>query len=359
MPYWLESDTFADDARWDVLAAGKLDLADSLQAAYCRLKAKTSHLKDNGYLTAATALRYGRRQRLLDLLCKAVLDRPPMLHRKGDVCKCLGDLWVDGFDYRLHEFLKRNPSRTENERNEAQTANRRDPRLRELVKSRDGSCCRYCRSGPLSTKAGRARDRRKVLHLDHVDPDQPAGPDGENYVVACAACSEYKGHRTPDEADMTILPVPTPAEKAAWEQRGQALFDRPPYSPDHAPITDETATNHRRNSEPNTDTNTEPISDRDGDRTAEHDQESLPAVRPDDSEHQTEQGNGDPSNPLGMGRVGPPGAALAAARQPPRSSDGPDVYHRRSRASPPPIPDDQWPPGSTPHRPSPRQESPP
>jgi hypothetical protein len=50
---------------------------------------------------------------------------------------------------------------------------------------------------PLSPKADRSRDRRKVLQYDHVDPDHAARPDGKGLVVACGACNEYKGHRNP------------------------------------------------------------------------------------------------------------------------------------------------------------------
>jgi hypothetical protein len=179
LPYWLETDAFADDPIWQVLGAGKADVEDRLQAAYCRLKAKTSHLRDNGYLTTATALAQcrGRRQ-VLDLLCTSVLERPPLLHRQGDTCPCLGGEWIEGFGYRVHEFLKRNPSRAEHDRAKAQRADLRNARLKALVYERDAGCCRYCRSGPLSNKAGRSRDRRKALVYDHVDPDAPAGEDG-------------------------------------------------------------------------------------------------------------------------------------------------------------------------------------
>jgi hypothetical protein len=145
LPYWLETDAFADDPIWQVLGAGKADVEDRLQAAYCRLKAKTSHLRDNGYLTTATALTQcrGRRQ-VLDLLCTPVLERPPLLHRQGDTCPCLGGEWIEGFGYRVHEFLKRNPSRAEHDRATAQRADLRNARLKALVYERD-------RSGPSTT----------------------------------------------------------------------------------------------------------------------------------------------------------------------------------------------------------------
>ena len=95
----------------------------------------------------------------------------------------------------------------------AQKADHRDGRLKDLVWARDGGCCRYCGSGPLVHDNARARDRRRVLQFDHVDPDQPAGPDSENYVVACGACNEVKGHRTPDAAGLVLLPAPVQATR--------------------------------------------------------------------------------------------------------------------------------------------------
>ncbi len=363
MPWWRESDTFADDPIWEVLSLGRRALYCELKASYVDMKARTSQQTDHGYLTRAAALAAcGGRQKVLDLLCTAVLDRKPLVHREGDECECLGDSWVAGFVYRLHDFLKHNPSRAEYNRHRAQSADRRDARLRELVKNRDGLFCRYCRSGPLSAKAaGRAKDRRKVLTLDHVDPDAPAGPDGENYVAACDRCNTEKGHRTPDEADMILLPVPTVAEKHAWEQRGLALFDRPPYTPNHRSISHESTTNQH----PINDQHAESINDSVGDREREpigdpHN-DPTPAVRPPQAANGSEHAPVARADPPGTGRDGPPAAVQPqpGRQQPARPAAYPDVYHRRSRASPapPPPPEEMWwPPGATATRPTPRQE---
>ena len=354
MPYWLETDAFADDPRWPALAGGRADLVDQLQAAYCRLKAKASLARSNGYLVAEHALAQCRgRRRTLELLCTQILDLDPLVHRKGDVCACLGDDWVDGYAYRIHEFLKRNPSRAENDRNRAQRADLRDARLKGLVYERDGGCCRYCRSGPLSAKAGRSRDRRRVLTFDHVDPDRPAGADGGNLVVACGACNEHKGHRTPAEAEMTLLEAPTPAQAAAWASRGLAVFPRPDTaagSPtEQPPITDETATEHCSVADPNSD----PVTDRTADRTADPHPDSTGSVRPENGDHQHEQPPVPPVGGVGSGRVGSRADPAvpdrpAQAAQPPRTPDAPDIYHRRSRASPA---YEGWPPGSVPASP--------
>lgn len=362
MPWWRESDTFADDPVWEVLADGKAALIDALQAAYCRLKSKTAHQLDHGYLTAAKALEVCRgRRSVLALLCTPVLDRKPMLHRQGDECDCLGDSWTDGFGYRIHNFLQGNPTRAEYNRNRAQTADRRDPRLKELVRTRDGLYCRYCRSGPLSPKASRAIDRRKFLQYDHVDPDQPAGPDGENYVVACARCNEFKGHRTPDEADMNLLPAPTPVERGHWDDRGLALFDRPPYIPNQQPINDESPTNHRQTTDPITDTVIDPVTDPDTDRKHDQSNNSTPPMRPEHDQQRTNQQRGEAANPLGSGRVGPPaGAGAGHTTQPTRTAAHPDPYHRRSRASPNPsnLPPIIWPADAQPGRPPPADHKP-
>lgn len=370
MPYWLESDTFADDPVWEVLADGRADLEDRLQAAYCRLKAKTSHLRENGYLTAGTALAMCRGRRpVLDLLCKPVLERPALLHREGDDCPCLGDTWVAGFAYRIHEFLKRNPSKAENDRNKAQRADLRNARLKALVYERDGGHCRYCRSGPLNRKAGRSIDRRKVLVFDHVNPDEPAGEDGRNLAANCAACNEHKGRRTPYEADMVLLPPPTPAERAAWLQRPLALHDRPVYDPadltrntdaNARPITDGSATEQRQNTDPVTDRITDPNNDRADDPNTDRDTTRAPETSHQQHQHRPEQHHGEPGKPLGSGRVGPrpDGGPPGPATQPDRTGEHPDIYHRRSRT--PAGPEFEWPPGSTTRRPQEptRKESP-
>ncbi|MFG1898680.1 HNH endonuclease [Micromonospora zamorensis] len=355
MPYWLETDSFADDPIWEVLAAGNADRVDQLQAAYARLKAKASHLLTDGYLTHATALRYCRnRLQLLDLLCTSVLDQPAKLHRPGDECACLGDApWIEGYAYRIHAFLRRNPSRAEYQRNRAQRADLRDPRLKTMVYDRDGGCCRYCRSGPLSPKAGRSRDRRKVLAYDHVDPDQPAGPDGLNLVTTCGRCNEHKGHRTPYEADMTLLPAPTAAERAAWAARGLVLRD----APDQPPITDETATEHRSASDPVP----EPITDRSDVGEADPTDNTTAPVYPQNGDHQQEQPSSWSAKGAGAGRGGQradPGGPTRPPPQPTRAADAPDIYHRRSR---PPVlpardPGYVWPPGAVPATAHPQED---
>ena len=374
MPYWLESDDFHSRPVWEVLADGVADVVDQLQAAYARLKSEASHILSEGYLTEGAVMRLCRgRRKIVEKLCTPVLGDKPLLHRPGDECECLGDTWVTGYGYRIHNFLRRNPSRREYNRNRAQKADLRDARLKGLVYRRDGGCCRYCRSGPLSPKAVRAKDRRKVLHYDHVDPDQPATPDGGNFVVACGRCNEAKGKRTPYEADMVLLPEPTPEQAAAMERRPLQLLDPPPpVAADQAPTTAQPPTDQQ-----NTDRITDheqkpvgdPITDPIGDRHHDPKPDPTPAVRPSPTTPPADHRSDRPAGPSGMGRGGTPDLIPATSRyahQEPRQPEHPDVYHRRSRqpADPPayisaePHWPPVWPAGSVPANPPNSKEPP-
>ncbi|MCE7008750.1 hypothetical protein LWC34_38955 [Kibdelosporangium philippinense] len=336
MPYFLTSDTFADEPIWEVLAGGKTAVIDALQAAHQRLMSRASHTMTDGYLTQQVALRECRTRKVLTLLTTPVLGRPPRVHQRGDECECLGESWIEGYDFRIHRFLKRNPSKAEYKLDRAKKANLRDARLKALVHDRDGGCCRYCRSGPLSPKAGRAKDRRKFLQFDHVDPDQAATPDGEGLVVACGRCNESKGHRTPDEADMVLLPAPTEDERAAWQARGLMLFD----PADQQPIIDEPASDQQHDQKPAADS----IMDNDHDSDANHSNIGAAAVRPDTDNTDHDHRTAEPAE--GPARVGQPLSHGSLPSQqdrplPPRPSEAPDIYHQRSRhpASPAPMDD--------------------
>ncbi|MCT2276331.1 HNH endonuclease [Micromonospora chalcea] len=363
MPYWLESDTFAVDPVWEVLAGGSADLVDQLQAAYCRLKASSAQVMSDGYLTERMALLQCRgRKKLLGLLTGAVLDQPPLLHRQGDECECLGEHWIPGYAYRIHAFSKRNPSRKEYNRNRAQKADLRDARLKALVYTRDGGCCRYCGSGPLSPKAGRAKDPRKRIHYDHVDPDRPAGLHGENFVLSCKRCNEHKGHRLPDEADMVLLPAPTPEQAARMRARDLTLHDLPAPGEaapaadnapaDHAPIGGESTTDHDRDQKPVTDRTTDPPVERNRDPYAE----PAPPVYPPAPRTTAPPTTDRPPGGSGLGRGGdlpatgnPQPRPTPWSDQPARTPENPDIYHRRSRPPAPPTdPPYVWPAGAVP-----------
>ncbi len=364
----MESDTAGGDPLWDSLAGGRVMLVDQLQAAWFRLMSTASLYRTDGYLTEAATLAACRgRRALVDRFCaRPLADRDPLLHRRGDECACLeGEAWREGYEYRIHRFLKRNPSRAENERHRAQSADSRDARLRQAVYDRDGGCCRYCRSGPLAKRGmGRARDRRRALQYDHVDPDRPAGQDGGNYVVACARCNELKGHRTPDEAGMVLLPTPTAEEAAGLLASPEALHDLPPDIPpdpgtgapqEPVPGLAEGAVDNDNDNAPTTPLTTNTTKNSDVDVGCQggchagcpHDPPAdVPAgqdgdnLRAQDCPQRPRQPAGQrpamPSGGSGSGRGGPPDGSRSVdgLGQGPRGTDFPDVYTRRSRDPP-------------------------
>jgi 5-methylcytosine-specific restriction endonuclease McrA len=354
MAYSLHDDNLFRDPRWAVMARlGEPDGPDVLEMTPVRRRAYLARLErrkrdlfashqlmaletaasmSDGYLTLEAALACAAGEAWqVKALATSVLGLPPWLHRKGDSCSaknCIDSSpeWREGFDFRLCSYLKRNPSKSERDRSKAQNDDRRDPRLKALLMERDGPFCRYCRSGPLSAKAVRADERRKVLHRDHPDPDRNAGPDAENFVTTCASCNEHKARRTPFEADMALLDPPTPEQIEAWKAEGLKLFDPPWITPAiNNRITDEPPPNHRQNS------------DHDGDRHGEPDVDpTAPSgadARPETGTDQHNQQQNHRPEGVGSGRVGlPTGGALVGARgQPVRDQSDPDIYHRRSR----------------------------
>lgn len=333
--YYLLDDRHYEDPVWDVLSAGKPAMLDAIQAAYLRMCSRSAHAKSDGYLTAEMVAR-SCRPAVLELLLRPVLERAPRLHKPGDECPCLGDTWRDGYAYRIHQFLRRNPSKAEHSLAVEKKKNLRDARLKHLVWMRDGKCCRYCGSGPLHPKSGRNKDRRKVLVFDHVDPDRAATDDGGNFVVACGRCNEHKGHRTPAEADMVLRPEPTEAERAALLARPQAVYDLPEAAADQQPdqrqISDESTTDHRSNQQPTTD----PVADPDVDATVTENAQSAGQAHL----SQPKQAPDQPQNAAGKG-PGRDGAGTAAADSSaptpttPRSSAAPDIYTKRSRPAQP------------------------
>ncbi|MEU0531999.1 HNH endonuclease [Amycolatopsis tolypomycina] len=350
--YFLLPDEVGDDPRWLVLAEGKFAVADALQAAYLRLYSKSAHHMNDGYLTAHDVLSGCRgRKRIVELLTASVLGRSPWLHRRGDTCggkNCIDSSppWVEGFEYRLCSFSKRNPTRSEKSRNDAQKADSKDWRLRDLVYARDGGCCRYCGSGPLPRKGtGRAKDRRKVLQFDHIDPDR-AAEGGANYVTACGRCNEEKGHRTPAEADLVLRPEPTDAERGALAGRELLLCDLPDNDSDNAR---DNASDNDHDSEP----------DNDGGVVATDVATPPPGAVPAGEvcaprgEQPTSTTPATASEGSGSGRVGQStsvhsrASPLGPGGQLVRDGQDPDIYHRRSRAPAYPAAPD-LPPGGDP-----------
>lgn len=361
MPYSLHDDNLYRDPRWAVMARlGEPDGPDPLEMTAPRRRAHLARLErrkrelvtahylmtletsahtSDGYLTLEAALACaGGEAWQVKALATAVLGLPPFLHRKGDACSAKNCIdasppWRTGFDFRLCAFLKRNPSKSERDRSKAQNDDRRDPRLKALLMRRDGAFCRYCRSGPLSAKAVRADERRKVLHRDHPDPDRDAGPDAENFVTTCASCNEHKARRTQFEADMVLLDPPTEAQIAEWSEQGLQLFPPPWTIPAITNrITDESPPDQRQNSDPDVDRHADP----DGDPAAPDGDDVRPETGSDQPDHHRDHR----PEGVGSGRVGQPhpGPLVGVLDQPLRDLGSPDIYHRRSRGPAPPEP---------------------
>lgn len=67
---------------------------------------------------------------------------------------------------------------------------------RHNIFKRDGNQCVYC-------------GKRHELTLDHVMPKSRGGKTSwDNLVSACKKCNSFKGHQTPEEANLVLLKKP-------------------------------------------------------------------------------------------------------------------------------------------------------
>lgn len=161
----------------------------------------------DGFVPAVVVDMFGSK-RTRDRLLRARFDRQPLMHERGEDgstpdCRCLeGRSWPADMKYALHDFLDRNPSRSESDVHRRKRAELRDPKLKRAVRDRDRDCCRYC--GKHCTFSDRVSD--DGLTFDHVDPELADGLN--NLVVACRGCNNRKNRRTPEQADMVLLPAP-------------------------------------------------------------------------------------------------------------------------------------------------------
>jgi 5-methylcytosine-specific restriction endonuclease McrA len=86
---------------------------------------------------------------------------------------------------------------------------------RKNLMLRDGHQCQYCARRPP------VRD----LNIDHVIPRSRGGQDSwENLVTACRMCNLRKGWRTPDEASMRLIRIPSTPR---WSMSMQILMGLP------------------------------------------------------------------------------------------------------------------------------------
>lgn len=180
MPWFRVDDTFAFHPK--VLNAG-----NSSAGLWVRAGSWASQQMTDGYVPSEVARTFGtsgETKRLLD-----------------------AGLWVSaGGGFQFHEWSPTNPTRAEVLADRASNARRqalsRDTVLRDEIRDRDKDRCRYC--GQLvdwKDRRGRAGGT-----YDHIDP---VGPNtAENLVVACRACNSSKGHRTPEQSRMRLIPPP-------------------------------------------------------------------------------------------------------------------------------------------------------
>lgn len=354
-------DEVGGDARWSKLAdmfpeprerltdAAHAAREDALQAAYLRIYLYVGHQRDDGYLGYREALSRCRGKKwVLEALTTSVRGKTPFLHRPGDTCRvrnCIDDSppWVEGFEYRICGFWKKNASRKEKDRHDAQTKELKDPALRDFVYRRDGGCCRFCRSGPMKRKGmGMATDKRRILNVDHIDPDALAGPDYKGVALTCKRCNTHKARRTPEAADMHLLPEPSAELIAYWQDRGERQFDlltEPGVHPADA-IPQEWLDNHANNPPDNPSDNAQTTRSAVVDQVVPdvvqgsvHSAADVPAgdlVSAGGTQDNTPDSDREVSR---SGRVGqpPPAPVLGALGQPVRHPSAPDIWHRGSR----------------------------
>lgn len=162
----------------------------------------------DGFVTADAVEMYGTTASAARLL-RAKFERSPLLHQldengKPPSCACLeGRTWKKDFGFLIHDYLDRNPSKSEYDVNAAKKRELRNKPLKEQVRLRDKDICRYC--GQLCSHSDRSSDAG--LTFDHVDPDIADGMN--NLVVACRGCNRKKGRATPNQAGMFLREPPT------------------------------------------------------------------------------------------------------------------------------------------------------
>jgi 5-methylcytosine-specific restriction endonuclease McrA len=191
-----------------------------------------------GVLTLDAAREFATPAELARLTRRVLPDRAPLVHGPGDRCDCLDEPVPSGL-YIVHDFTDYNERRDEVMLRRAQKAELRDPALRLAVRTRDADRCRYC-GRPCQDTPGRRIAASLVL--DHVDPRRVAG--AANLVVACHACNITKGHRTPAEAGMPLLPLATagrgsgPGRAGAGTRQGRPREGAEPGSAGPAGVRD-------------------------------------------------------------------------------------------------------------------------
>lgn len=204
MPWLKSSDDAADDPLVLGLCTRRTQRYALLGALFALRCYAARHLTD-GFLPAAVVneIPKGLRSKLLSNVETGV----SLVHQRGDACECLKDTWWPegtSYAYYVHGYLADNPTADEFDLRKRKREEARDAELREQCYRRDAGQCRYC-----GVHVGAWADNRsgRGACLDHVDPNRADGI--VNLVLACRECNSRKGNRTPEQAAMTLLPVPT------------------------------------------------------------------------------------------------------------------------------------------------------
>ncbi|HEV2779089.1 MAG TPA: hypothetical protein VGX25_06760 [Actinophytocola sp.] len=219
-----------------------LAVGNAAYGALVRMEQFASAQRTNGWVPDRKAREIAKPAELKALLT-VFPDLGAMLHRHGDQCPCLGqhDWSADRGGFWVHEFLRDNPSRAENDVHRAKRRELKDKELRAAVKRRDGDRCRYC----AITVRWADRKTSQGGVLDHVDPRKAEG--ARNLVVACRGCNSRKLDCTPEAAGMVLLPPPgstsrsTPDQPPIYAGSTDPTQIRPESSadPDPDPLPDE------------------------------------------------------------------------------------------------------------------------
>lgn len=145
-------------------------------------------------------------------------------HAAGHGCERCGPVPVD--HYRFHDWGEWYEPAEATKVKRRKGKELKDRQLVEQVWARDAvdharsvGACRYC------AKLVRRKDTRSGQDqptLDHVDPTKAVGV--RNVVLACKACNQRKGARTPEQAGMVLLDPP-------HRRRGDADGGDGPVSP--------------------------------------------------------------------------------------------------------------------------------
>lgn len=188
-------------------AKAKRQRAEAI-GVWVQLLSWVSGERSDGFVTADILDLFGW-PAATERLLRARFGMASLLHTRedGEPCSCMaGRTWRDDFEYLMHDYLDRNPSKSENEVHRAKARELKDPALKAKVRDRDRDICRYCarqcKHSDRTSDAG--------VTFDHVDPEIADGMS--NLVVACRGCNNRKRRRTPEAAGLVLLlePGPTP-----------------------------------------------------------------------------------------------------------------------------------------------------